>query len=179
MESRQKEFKCICCQGVFEYDRTSCASNISPAIKQPSRGCANTNNPRSAGPSLHLNPNLLHVSTLWKQIQVQIQVPGLRNKHASSLNFGIESSDQPVLSTIAVLGEGRDVSQTTLLGEPKYHWRDLLACSSCLAAPGYLDRNLVWWLHTTRSPCSTMAQHRIFLISRMKELKLARTVRVK
>lgn len=155
----------------------------------------------SIGPSLHFNPNLFHINTVGVQVQVQIQALGLRNKHESLLIFGtvkqaasrnFPSLNQSVLAAISVLDGDREMSQKTLLGEPKYHRQDLLACWSLQAAFGCLDRNLVWWhrgqitekgrsqwVSPMASPFSIAAWHTILLISHMKQPKPVRTIRVK
>lgn len=157
----------------------------------------------SIGPSLHFNPNLIHINTAWEQVQVQIQAVGLSNKHASLLIFGIESNKQlpeffhhliNLFSQLylSLMVTDREISQKTLLGGPKYHRRDLLACWSSQAAFGCLDSNLVWWHHgqltekgrsqwinAMASPFCIRAGYTNLLISHMKQLKPARTVRVK
>lgn len=115
----------------------------------------------SIGPSLYFNPNLLHINTIWEQVQVQIQALGATNVSLLIFSTSQTSSFQKIFhhfinlflqQYLSLIMKDREISQKTLLGEPRYHRRDLLACWTSQAAFGCLDRNLEWQHHITSSP---------------------------
>lgn len=113
----------------------------------------------SIGPSLHFNPNLIHINTAWEQVQVQIQAVGLSNKHASLLIFGIESNKQlpeffhhliNLFSQLylSLMVTDREISQKTLLGGAQISQKGftgMLIISGCLWLSRQQSRMVASW----------------------------------
>lgn len=117
----------------------------------------------SIGPSLYFNPNLLHINTIWEQVQVQIQALGLSDKCVLA-NLWYESNKQPqenfpslnqsVLAAISVLNyerqrnQSKDLARGTQISQEGFV--GMLIISGCLWLSGQESRMAASYHQLTR-----------------------------
>lgn len=144
----------------------------------------------SIGPSLYFNPNLLHINTIWEQVQVQIQALGLSNKCVlanlwyesnKQLPENFPSLNQSVLAAISDFNYERQRNQSKDLARgaqiSQEGFAGMLIISGCLWLSGQESRTAAsyhqltkWgrieWVNPVVSLFSIMAQHIILLITK-------------